>query len=80
MRATVIAAAMRAEKPMMIYVTSDDATDGTTRKLEEVVFKGEKLAIGTKFFDCYKISVADALQAVVDRSGAGRLAAGARAR
>ncbi|HEY7862470.1 MAG TPA: hypothetical protein VIE39_02350 [Thermoanaerobaculia bacterium] len=46
----------------MIYVTSDQENDGTTRKLEEVVFKGEKLAIGAKFFDCYKISVADALQ------------------
>ena len=47
---------------MMIYVLSDDANDTTTRKLEEVVFKGEKLAIGTKFFDCYKVSEADALQ------------------
>ena len=47
---------------MMIYVTSDDTEDSTTRKLEEVVFKGEKLSIGTKFFDCYKISEADALE------------------
>jgi hypothetical protein len=53
---------MRAERPMIVYVPSDDPTDKTTRKLEQVVFKNEKLAVGSKFFDTIKISAGDALQ------------------
>jgi hypothetical protein len=52
----------RAEKPMMVYVTSDDPTDKDTRKLEAVVFKSEKVGLGAKFFDTIKISHGDALQ------------------
>jgi len=47
---------------MIVYVPSDDPTDKTTRKLEQVVFKNEKLGVGAKFFDTIKISVGDALQ------------------
>jgi len=53
-----------AEKPMMIYITSDDPTDKDTRKLESVVFANEKVGVGSKFFDCIKVSSGDAL---VDR-------------
>jgi len=55
-------AAMRATRPMIVYVPSDDPTDKTTRKLEQVVFKNEKLGVGAKFFDTIKISAGDALQ------------------
>jgi hypothetical protein len=55
-------AAMRAARPLMVYVPSDDPTDKTTRKLEQVVFKNEKLGVGAKFFDTIKISAGDALQ------------------
>ncbi len=53
---------MRAEKPMMIYITDDDATSKLTRKLEDVVFANEQLGIGTKFFDTIKVSAGNALQ------------------
>jgi hypothetical protein len=53
---------MRAARPMMVYVPSDDPTDKTTRKLEQVVFKNEKLGVGAKFFDTIKVSAGDALQ------------------
>ena len=53
---------MRAEKPMMVYVTSDDPTDKVTRKLEAVVFTNEKVCLGAKFFDTIKVSAGDALQ------------------
>jgi len=54
--------AMRSERPMIVYVPSDDPTDKTTRKLEQVVFKNEKLGVGAKFFDTIKVSAGDALQ------------------
>ena len=53
---------MRADKPMLIYVTDDDATGKLTRKLEDVVFANEQLGIGTKFFDTIKVSAGNALQ------------------
>ena len=53
---------MRAARPMIVYVPSDDPTDKTTRKLEQVVFKNEKLGVGAKFFDTIKVSAGDALQ------------------
>lgn len=54
--------AMRAEKPMLVYVTSDDPTDKTTRKLEAIVFANEKVGLGAKFFDTIKVANGDALQ------------------
>ncbi|MHC4135879.1 MAG: hypothetical protein ACYTDU_01230 [Planctomycetota bacterium] len=52
---------MRATRPIIVYVPSDDPTDKTTRKLEQVVFKNEKLGVGAKFFDTIKVSAGDAL-------------------
>lgn len=56
------AAAMRAERPMLVYITSDDPEDKDVRKLESVVFASETVAVGTKFFDCYKVAAGSALQ------------------
>jgi len=53
---------MRADKPMLVYVTSDDPTDKETRKLEAIVFANEKVGLGAKFFDTIKITQGDALQ------------------
>lgn len=53
---------MRAERPMMVYVASSDATDTETRKLEDVVFANEQVAVGAKFFDTIRVSEADAAQ------------------
>jgi len=53
---------MRAEKPMLVYVTSDDPTDKDTRKLEAIVFANEKVGLGAKFFDTVKITHGDSLQ------------------
>jgi hypothetical protein len=53
---------MRAERPMLVYVTSDDPTDSTTRKLETVVWVDERVGLGAKLFDTIKISAADASQ------------------
>jgi len=52
---------MRADKPMMVYIPSDDPADYATRKLEDVVFANEKMAIGSKFFDAIKVSEGNAL-------------------
>ena len=49
-----------ADKPMMVLVTDPDPTSKPMRKLEDVVFKNESLAIGTKFFTAIRISEADA--------------------
>ena len=51
-----------ADRPMLIYVTADDATSVATRKLEDISFKDERVAIGGKFFRCVKISAGDAAQ------------------
>ena len=47
---------------MLVYVTSDDATDSVTRKLEDVAFADERIGIGSKFFRCVKITAGNALQ------------------
>ena len=49
-----------AERPMMVYVTSPDSTNRDSRKFEDVVLKSESVAIGAKFFDCIRISEANA--------------------
>ena len=60
--ATENAGRARAERPMLVYVMSDDNTDSNTRKLEDICFADERVAIGSKFFDCIKITAGDALQ------------------
>jgi hypothetical protein len=52
--------ALVAERPMLIYVTTDDVTDNDVRKLEDICFKDERVGIGAKFFRCVKVSAADA--------------------
>ena len=47
---------------MLVYVTSDDNTDAYTRKLEDVCFPDERVAIGSKFFDCIKVTTGNAMQ------------------
>jgi len=49
------------DKPMMVYIPSDDPADSITRKLNSVVFANEKVAIGAKFFETLKISRRHAL-------------------
>ena len=56
------ASSMRAERPMLVFVAADDPTEKTMRKLEDVVFKDERVCIGAKFFKCVKITEGDALQ------------------
>ena len=56
------AATMRAEKPMLVYITSDDPSDSVTRKLEDVVFAQESVGIGCKLFDTIKMTAGDAAQ------------------
>ena len=51
-----------ADRPMLVYVMSDDNTDTYTRKLEDVCFADERVGIGSKFFDCIKITAGDAMQ------------------
>jgi len=59
--AVAAAKASLADKPMLVYVVSDDPTDNVSRKLEDVVFRNEKLGLGTKFFKNVKVSAGDAL-------------------
>jgi len=47
---------------MVIYVTSDDATNAAVRKLEDIAFKDERIGIGAKFFRCVKVSPANAAE------------------
>lgn len=61
-KATENAGRARADRPMLVYVMSDDNTDSTTRKLEDVCFADERVSIGSKFFDCIKVTAGDAMQ------------------
>ncbi|MCK6459136.1 MAG: cilia- and flagella-associated protein 54 [Planctomycetes bacterium] len=51
-----------AAKPMMVYVMSDDPTDSATRKLDSVAFAKEQVGVGSKFFECIKMTSGDAAQ------------------
>jgi hypothetical protein len=51
-----------ASKPMMVYVMSDDPTDKETRALDSVAFVKEQVGVGTKFFECIKMTSGDAAQ------------------
>jgi hypothetical protein len=53
---------MIAERPMMVYVMSDDPTDKETRTLDAVAFKKDQVAIGAKFFRTIKMTSGDAAQ------------------
>lgn len=54
--------AMVSDKPMMVYVMSDDPTDSDTRKLDSVAFAKEQVGVGSKFFNCIKMTTGDAAQ------------------
>jgi hypothetical protein len=54
--------AMVSERPMMVYVMSDDPTDKETRSLDAVAFKKDQVAIGAKFFRTVKMTAGDAAQ------------------
>ncbi|MHC4952639.1 MAG: hypothetical protein ACYTGZ_02020 [Planctomycetota bacterium] len=47
---------------MLVYITSDDATNALTRKLEDVSFADERVGIGSKFFKCIKVTAGNAMQ------------------
>jgi hypothetical protein len=53
---------VRADRPMLVYVASDDETSSAVRKLEDVVFKSENVAVGAKLFDTVRVTAGDALQ------------------
>ena len=59
---SVAPSSMRANRPTIIFVTADDPTHKRMRKLEDVVFKDERVCIGAKFFKCVKVTEGDALQ------------------
>jgi hypothetical protein len=56
------ARAMISDKPMMVYVMSDDPTDSETRKLDSVAFAKEQVGVGSKFFNSIKMTTGDAAQ------------------
>jgi hypothetical protein len=51
-----------ADKPMMVYVMSDDPADSETRKLDSVAFAKEQVGVGSKFFNAIKMTSGDAAQ------------------
>lgn len=54
--------AMVSDRPMMVYVMSDDPTDSDTRKLDSVSFAKEQVGVGSKFFNAIKMTTGDAAQ------------------
>ena len=54
--------ALISDKPMMVYVMSDDPTDSETRKLDSVAFAKEQVGVGSKFFSAIKMTTGDAAQ------------------
>jgi len=54
--------AMIADKPMMVYVMSDDQTDSATKKIESLALAREQVGVGSKFFDTIKMTAGDAAQ------------------
>lgn len=54
--------ATTSEKPLLVYVMSDDPTDSETRMLDSVAFAKEQVGVGSKFFKCVKMTTGDAAQ------------------
>jgi hypothetical protein len=50
------------DKPLMVYVMSDDPTDSATRMLDSVAFAKEQVGVGSKFFNAIKMTTGDAAQ------------------
>ncbi|HEX5137937.1 MAG TPA: hypothetical protein VFY93_13250 [Planctomycetota bacterium] len=51
------ARAMRSERPLFVFITDPDATEGAE---DDKAFTDERVAVGARFFDCVRISKADA--------------------
>ena len=54
------AAAQVSERPIWIFIPSGDPENSEMRKLEDVVFKNEDIGVGAKFFECIRVTEADA--------------------
>ena len=54
--------AVRSDRPIMVFVPDDDQDNKYNRKLLDIVFKNEKLAVGAKFFRTLKVNAADVSQ------------------
>ena len=68
--ADVKGSTFRAEKPLLVWVTSDDPSDRVMRKCEDVVFANEQVGLGAKFFDTVKMTAGDALQdRIISKAG-----------
>lgn len=53
------AKASRAEKPLFVFIHDADATVGTE---DDKAFEDERVAVGARFFDCVRVSKADAAE------------------
>jgi hypothetical protein len=51
--------ASRAEKPLFVFIHDADATTGTE---DDKAFQDERVAVGARFFDCVRVSKADAAE------------------
>jgi len=54
--------AVRSDRPIMVFVPDDDQDNKYNRKLLDIVFKNEKLAVGAKFFRTLKVNASDVSQ------------------
>ncbi|MFI5401468.1 MAG: hypothetical protein ACHQ1G_00815 [Planctomycetota bacterium] len=53
------ARASRAERPLFVFIHDADATTGQE---DDKAFQDERVAVGAKFFDCVRVSKADAAE------------------
>jgi hypothetical protein len=51
--------ASRSERPLFVFIHDADATTGTE---DDKAFQDERVAVGARFFDCVRISKADAAE------------------
>ena len=51
--------ASRAERPLFVFIHDADATTGTE---DDKAFQDERVAVGARFFDCVRVSKADAAE------------------
>ena len=51
--------ASRAERPLFVFIHDPDATEGTE---DDKAFQDERVAVGARFFDCVRVSKADAAE------------------
>lgn len=51
--------ASRADRPLFVFIHDPDATEGTE---DDKAFQDERVAVGARFFDCVRVSKADAAE------------------